>query len=167
MKNSYQSKPIPLFTHYNGKYSKLRFYFPALHRKTRQAAHSFRQNACAHHTLRNFFFFTLYTSRDARCVLIFWRFLAKIGPCLPAIYRSPWLAVLLFPYPLLAPAKALLLPFHVTLAGTMWLLILAKFWRQDTTKSQSTKECVLDLKLPALIQLDFTKHTKRAIPWLQ
>ena len=46
----------------------------------------------------------------------------------------------------------------------MWLLILAKFWRRDTTKSQSTKECVLDLKLPTLIQLDFTKHTKRAIP---
>lgn len=86
--------------------------------------------------------------------------------------RSHFLALLsqdrpLSPYdvpdPLPAPAKALLLPFYVTLAGTMWLLILAKFWRQDTTKSQSTKECVLDLKLPTLIQLDFTKHTKRAI----
>ena len=41
----------------------------------------------------------------------------------------------------------------------MWLLILATFWRQDTTKSQSTKECVLVLKLPTLIQLDFAKHT--------
>ena len=61
MKNSYQSKPIPLFTHYNGKYSKLRFYFPALHRQTRQAAHSFRRNDCAHHTLGNsFFFYPLY-----------------------------------------------------------------------------------------------------------
>ena len=56
MKNSYQSKPIPLFTHYSGKYSKLCFYFPALHRQTRQAAHSFRRDACAHHTLANFFF---------------------------------------------------------------------------------------------------------------
>lgn len=165
MKNSYQSKPIPLFTHYNGKYSKLRFYFPALHRQTRQAAHSFRRNACAHHTLGNFFF-THYTSRW--CVLIFWRFLAKIGPCLPAIYRGPWWAVFLFPYPLLAPAKALLLPFYVTLAGTMWLLVLAKFWRQDTTKSQSTKESVLDLILPTVIQLDLTKHSKHAtFPWLQ
>ena len=57
MKNSYQSKPIPLFTRYNGEYSKLqlklRFHFPALQRQTRQAAHSFRRNACTHHTLGN------------------------------------------------------------------------------------------------------------------
>ena len=65
MKKSYQSKPIPLFTHYNDEYSKLqlklRFHFPALHRQTRQAAHSFRRNDCAHHTLGNsFFFYPLY-----------------------------------------------------------------------------------------------------------
>lgn len=97
MKNSYQSKPIPLFTHYNGEYSKLqlklRFHFPALHRQTRQAAHSFRRNACAHHTLGNSFFFHLLYLTWCKMRSHFLAFLSQDKPLSPYDKPEPMMRV--------------------------------------------------------------------------